>query len=828
MTDVHENHDELFDIMQLIESSIPKYVAGSKSDIIIKPDVARIKKALATPGEIDALLSKHIEKYLRVTGVDDYITQYAIKKLINETPDDTVYNGFFYYKERIISRLHLSILMHTEHISVSKRLGPHIKKILLAHKFWSRLSDEQKRQRCCSIMISEDRETPTFIDLSFFYRRSRPTKKDQTDWEHDYDDEYGVASFDECCFMGQQAGLPGRIDAQLTVEEVVMACTDHIAQRDLNLEMSDTQAAEEMLGFMLTRIETKNSRNKKRIVSLIDGITITTLLHRAKAKNGQGYPKPNLISPVRLSVSQLPLFMMDLILNALLTTKMRRQIIALPEGEQRAHLKYHIQGLTLHNAIKVLNHANIKEMGFQLPFIVDLTKLTAAIRKKIKEEIALNDTDYTKLNTTALSALKRFRTMSELDRKMLIGMEQRRFMYLLRIEKERYQMRDGVPSDKLDALRASRFFADLYLLASDAGIRVTKLRNLVKMVYHSYLPAVTETEEFSSRNTAAHDILTNYESHFMTFLKGWNPSPRFHPILNRIIDLLISQLGGAQGNLHKAFSSWGRLPTLVGKELSLLDGQPKNMDEVFLLTRIDKNYIRKATPLLNQLLPSVVSQDQLHQYASNSVGNEAFYHYLNSLGEARERLDKKLAPLVPALRCAKQVSLGGGLCLDILPYDDVLGALGVSAQGVCIRFRDSFHLQHQNPAVANLIIRDENKIWLWGLLIRAQNTKTPTYILNNFQGAFPSRYAKHKEKIRKAIRQALSELGTVYSLDFYFNAIRLLSEEEKTVRHRGQVVVPSMRLDVRDTGAVGDDFAHPNREGFMSVKLYGMSKITAN
>lgn len=823
MTDTQQDHDELYDIMQLIEA--PTAVLLTAPELAIKPDMARIKQSLATPEAINRFFAKLMHNTLRIEGIEGYFEKYALKKLIQETPGKKVYMHYEKYKKKTFARLNLAILKHTEHISLSKRLTPYKRTLLQAYRFWNTLTEQQQRERCCSIMLIDDNYHSSFIDLRFFYKPLKKKKKHIEDYEeNDDDDMEHPANFSECCFMGQSGTLPGSIDSQLTVEEAVQAIVEHIATRDLDLNMTDSQATDELREVILEKIETKQRRNQKRITSLIDGLTITTLLHRARAKPGEGYPKATPERPTRLSVAEFPLFTMDMVLTCLMSTRKRNQLLSLPEPEQRAHLKYHIQGLTLSHAIPMLSHDMIKKMGYQLPFIVNLVNLTTEIRNKIRQESFLNETDYSRLHTVAHSALKRFRTMSECDRNMFIHLERIRSASLLGIAKDNYQYKEGVPLKYLDTLRTSRFFADLYMSATDAGIRVAKLRNLVKKVYLP-LPSDEYARMNLAYNGAAHDVLTNYEPNFMTFLNGWNKHPRFAPVINQIIDLLISQLGGAKGELNKAFASWNKLPTLVGKELLLLNSQPKNLEEIFHLTKINPAYIKKATPLLNTLPASMVSQEHLHQYVSNSVGNEAFYHYLVKLNNTRRELAQKLEPITPALTHPKHRALGG-LFFDILPYDDLLGSLGVATQGVCIRFGSEPHLQHQTPAIANLIIRDDKKVWLWGLLIRAQNTEKPTYLLNNLQGAFPSRYAKHKAQIRDTIRSFLSEIGTVYSLDFYFNALELLGKDEKVSRSRGSLIVPKMRLDLNGEAITTDTFDHPHPERFMEVNLAKVYKIS--
>lgn len=828
MTNKTENTDDFFDIMQLFEAEVVSHSTKKPHKIEIKPDISRIKNALATPKAMDSLFKTRISAEFRIPGIDEYIQLYAIKKLINETPGDKVYNSYHHYKERILSRVNLAVLMHTEHIFLSNRLRPRLKNLVMAYLFWQSLSENKKREACCSILINDNKDAPSFIDLRFFYSKDKSSASSTEDWEDDdYDDydEYGRASFDEGCLLGQYERLPGYAKDQLTVEEVAMVCAEHIAQRDLNLEMTDRQAVNDMRELILNKIKAKTQRNQNRVKAIVDGITITTLLHRARSGLGKGYPKPTPNNPTRLSVAQFPLFILDQVLNGLLTTRKRNQLLKRPEHEQRAYFKYHLNSLVIHSAIQNIDHSHVKKLGFKLPFIMNMSSLIAEIRSKVRAERDLNDTDFSILNTVAMPALKRFKKMSELDREMFFALEKKRFHYTLDIQRQLYQYSSNIPSELMEQIRTTRFFADFYMLANDAGVRVAKLRKLVKMVYQQYLPPYDSTHMKNSLSNIGHDILTNYEIHFMTFLKGWNSSPRFAAIMNKIIDLLISQLGGAQGNHHSAFAFWGQLPTLVGKELLLLDGKPKNMADVFHLTKTDITYIRKATPLLKSLPPSIVTHDELNRYASNSVGNEAFYHYLRQLSNVREHWLDKLTPITPAIHEAKK-SMLGDLCIDILPYDDLLGSLGVAAQGVCIGFNDHNHLQHQNPAVANLVIRDNERIWLWGLLIRAQNTPKPTYLLNNLQGAFPSRYAKHKDHIRHSIREILSSIGDVYSLDFFFNALQLLSDDEKISSSEGLAIVPRMRLDVHGEPVTDDALTHPQRDAFMQIDLSNMYKIT--
>lgn len=153
----------------------------------------------------------------------------------------------------------------------------------------------------------------------------------------------------------------------------------------------------------------------------------------------------------------------------------------------------------------------------------------------------------------------------------------------------------------------------------------------------------------------------------------------------------------------------------------------------------------------------------------------------------------------------------GDLTVELLPWNHFRGVLGCGVHGVCIDFGGIAHKSHLMPRCRNLIVRDNRKIYLWGLLVECDGGE---FFLNNFQGSLPSQHRHSAEEIKELVWEVLNKLGqAVYTMDFAFNTISIA--DDVPVLPPDFLFVPDIRLDV-----------FVSKEGFIDEeKMYALSDI---
>lgn len=687
---------------------------------------------------------------------------------------------------------------------------------ILAYRFWRSLSEDEQQKRCSHILVEQNTSHPDFFDASQMY--STVHNGDDSN-EDDYDEYNTVSYMGISQFRGQPASLRHSPAEQLTIEDTVQACIDHILAEDPGLKMGDEEAARRMKPFIDARLLRKITKNDKRLDTLIGKINPSSILKRLREGLNTGYPAPDKNKPVRLSVPEFYLRYLDLFIKKSLSPDWQKIIL----DESRPAMQKAIVKCAMRiGGTDRTPFQRLRETGHTPPFPFDEATFFSQVDLQSKKACALSHSEVAQLLQSANSSIKRLPGISANDIDMLTKLSAKRLVNLLNV----MQFGQGPASTRLNRLTHD-FFAKLYLNAIDAGVHHARLRSLVKSVYRHLADAPEQYEgheDYRPPQTlrAAHDLFENHEKHLYAFFDKWTKHAKYTPIINHVVNLLTSEIGGAQGDHKLAFRSLNiaGIPQLCGKEEILLSHSPIkqfNMKDILNLSKQDPAAVLKCNKILENLPDSAISRDHLHVYASNTVGSTNFHTYLSRLKNKRVENEKKFAPLLPATTKAVQREFHG-MKLWILPSEDIFGSLGVATQGVCIPFGGDHHFEQQNQAVANLILCDSHQIYLWGLLVRAQNTEHPTYILNNIQGSLPSRYAKHKQEIRQHIRLLLRELGDVYSLDFYFNAIQLLDEQDEGVDISGyQLIVPNMRLDISLAPLVEVDFDHQHKEWFRMV-----------
>jgi hypothetical protein len=147
------------------------------------------------------------------------------------------------------------------------------------------------------------------------------------------------------------------------------------------------------------------------------------------------------------------------------------------------------------------------------------------------------------------------------------------------------------------------------------------------------------------------------------------------------------------------------------------------------------------------------------------------------------------------------------LMIELLPFNHVTGILGCLVSGVCIDFGGESHLEQRQDDCLNLIVRDNKKILLWGLVVHCEGLD---FYLNNLQGGLPSRYSNLKDQLLMDIKEVLGSVGNIHTTPHYFNAMDIT---EGLKEYEVKLPIRDFRLDVRTT------------DGFIKKELFRVDYI---
>lgn len=180
-----------------------------------------------------------------------------------------------------------------------------------------------------------------------------------------------------------------------------------------------------------------------------------------------------------------------------------------------------------------------------------------------------------------------------------------------------------------------------------------------------------------------------------------------------------------------------------------------------------KYNILKNIPKLSELLKNM--EEPVLKMASHMNGFKATSYFLNKHGDFEENL-------------FFQKNITEELVVEIRGDKDIYGYLGSNVSGVCISTNSIYRDSHIGNGYLNLIVRDNSKIYLWGLLILSKEIIkqdncidiVKSYLLNNLQGSIPKKYYKYKADITLKIQESIHSLNTpTYSFDRAFNSFNL-------------------------------------------------------
>lgn len=123
--------------------------------------------------------------------------------------------------------------------------------------------------------------------------------------------------------------------------------------------------------------------------------------------------------------------------------------------------------------------------------------------------------------------------------------------------------------------------------------------------------------------------------------------------------------------------------------------------------------------------------------------------------------------------------------VEILNHQNPIGLLGAFVGGVCIDGAGDHRKDQLNPNFMNLIIRNDKRIHLWGLLCKGTFEGKKIYVLNNLQGSVNKEVKNDVlELIKEALKQFKreNEAEYVFFKKLSFNALNLTGEDVGKIR----------------------------------------------
>ena len=342
---------------------------------------------------------------------------------------------------------------------------------------------------------------------------------------------------------------------------------------------------------------------------------------------------------------------------------------------------------------------------------------------------------------------------------------------------------------------------DIYLLLMERNINDNEIRNLLSKLY--------DTKRFFKNGSVTgqyHDIAETYVPLLIKLINNLSKDKRYQKFNNKIIKLLVSEIGGS--DIHT--QSISALSNVKSSKLESLDEiEFSSLNELIgLLT-----FTPKEQEIANEKMEKLSIQ-----YLDDYDGIFTKIRNMKLGGHIDQILNNfEAASTEKLLEIPLEKSIGAGLKVAILPHDYALSLIAVGVNGVCIGPGSRYHSQHHRKECVNLIVYDDKAIYLWGLVIKANEPYK--WFLNNFQGGLPNRYAKGKKIIKEEVLKILSEIGDIYMLNKSFNAISLNSELKEVEVEK--LTLPVMRLDVNQakdgTLKRGILYKNPKRENGLNL-----------
>ncbi len=717
--------------------------------------------------------------------IKEYIFNYCLHHLRESVGADKVSKRYECYIDNILKQTFNYLLKSPEKVFIGSRLKKGMARFELGnYRYWQRLSNDDKVRRASDLVIQKK---SCYSHLSFFDLQLINS-----------DDAFGANRI-----LDAPAIDEWKLSHTLTWEELALTITRYMCAHHTTPDFEVDAAFDALTKWIDEAINKKKKRNNKRVSKVVEGLSVTVLLKRIRNQEAQEFhfysTEQSSKNKKKASVPDIARIAYNSFLRSYWSLKELDAIAALPRAKQASQLIFCFQA----NAQRSKTRVEENLLSYGAPLSRDDAQAVAAgLSKSFKTMSKMSSKDVAVLCKPSLDRFKRLKDLGIKDQEQMKK-------HFLHIAMSKIKLKIKEPFE--DSL------ISLYLDLRRTGVTKARVRALFNAIYDTY--TISELDPDAPQPRRAHDFLLGYEPLLRRFAKRYTPRESQQPGLNRFFAMLLSEIGGAQGNSVHAFKHWSLLPKIL-KNPKVLALPFRNLQEINTLLFRDPQTELKLSQLLSKQPLSHASNEQLIEYSGQRHCQNKFLRRLRHLLKEEATGAAKSAITLPL-----KMSLDD-LHIEILPNHDVLGHLGASVNGVCIPYDGPAHRQHHHKGVANLIVRDEQHVLLWGLLARLQCSEEPMYYLNNLQGSLPGRYAKNKHLIKRSIRELLGQLGQVVSLPFFFNALNLIDDDDPV--YHEQFILPHMRLDLvgeelsqyeLPDRLKGGKYALFNRENTQDVRL---------
>jgi len=431
-----------------------------------------------------------------------------------------------------------------------------------------------------------------------------------------------------------------------------------------------------------------------------------------------------------------------------------------------------------HNSSLIfLTTSNLHEdiINSKFPFLMTISELNSVVKESlIKEGISL-------INKSGRVYNKEFRQKERVFNRMAISHKTRNALkdathseiYLSNLNFYNYDSSNLIPVREI--------YIRLNLLQVNQGY----IRFIVKQIY----PPLNKLISFESE-LFVHDLLGSVHTRLESFLKKLEGGKLNKISINKIFSLIASEVGSkGELSLHSHLHGIGVINTydLRRNEYSNFN----NMDEFY------SHYLNYGNKKLVEKIKTKLTEKSVHydplsiEILSNMLLHKSILKLIDGLPDDLGSINTKKKYVM---------KLGPFLTVSIEPRNTLKGMLGAGVPGVCIRHGESDHISHYHEECSNLIIHDDKKIYMWGLLVKGElenlEERRECYFLNNFQGGLPSRYQKYLHDVKESVHALMNDFGEVYSVNQYFNCLQLFDDNTHPIIY-GKLLLPNLRLDIQ-------------------------------
>ena len=227
-------------------------------------------------------------------------------------------------------------------------------------------------------------------------------------------------------------------------------------------------------------------------------------------------------------------------------------------------------------------------------------------------------------------------------------------------------------------------------------------------------------------------------------------------------------------------------------------------------TEIEEEKYKRTLGIIEKRL-KISSKDKSFVVAEKMRSKIEYLELLSNIVKRKEAVDNFKKELI-----AKEISIKRErYSVEILAHNNPIGLLGANV-GVCISASGTHRISQINPNFSNLIVTDNQKIILWGLLCRCvDSNKNIYYVLNNLQGSINDKRINSRSVLDDIYSvfdtfKKDSNINTILFRNNGFNALKLEGKHYSSdeIISKKITLLNKIRLDFiyDENGVLADDF----------------------